>query len=354
MAKKNKSVFGIFIESIGLYFSNFKQFVKYMTFPVLGQVLGLILVFVPVYFYIQQIPNLVEKYSTFNDFSTIVVVSILISIPGMIILLKSFWEYLIAYGAINSMLDNMLRSGKVYDFDAHTELIKRRAIPFIGLWALVGVFAIFAVIPFLWVPAGILAVYFALIFQVFTYEPEKSPIGCAKRSFELVKGNFASTFIMLMLVGLLTYIFIPKIIVIISEKLKIMEFLSTLIVPMIPSAPVAGVNEFLAYYHVATFDINLLAMSFVSAIIAQIFIQYTLPIRSIACGIWYNKLNGGIPKPEDKLEKKSKGRKTKVKRPSEKLMEESHKKFVVKKKLDRNILRRAMEKDENYGDNYED
>lgn len=35
-------------------------------------------------------------------------------------------------------------------------------------------------------------------------------------------------------------------------------------------------------------------------------------------------------------------------------MEESHKKFVVKKKLDRNILRRAMEKDENYGDNYED
>ena len=47
MAKKNKSVFGIFIESIGLYFSNFKQFVKYMTFPVLGQVLGLILVFVP-------------------------------------------------------------------------------------------------------------------------------------------------------------------------------------------------------------------------------------------------------------------------------------------------------------------
>ena len=57
---------------------------------------------------------------------------------------------------------------------------------------------------------------------------------------------------------------------------------------------------------------------------------------------------------EDKLEKKSKGRKTKVKRPSEKLMEESHKKFVVKKKLDRNILRRAMEKDENYGDNYED
>ena len=70
--------------------------------------------------------------------------------------------------------------------------------------------------------------------------------------------------------------------------------------------------------------------------------------------MWYNKLNGGIPKPEDKLEKKSKGRKTKVKRPSEKLMEESHKKFVVKKKLDRNILRRAMEKDENYGDNYED
>ena len=45
MSKKNKTPLGIFTESIGLYFSNFDKFVKYMTFPVFGQILGLLLIF---------------------------------------------------------------------------------------------------------------------------------------------------------------------------------------------------------------------------------------------------------------------------------------------------------------------
>ena len=45
------------------------------------------------------------------------------------------------------MLENMLRSGKVYDFDAHTELIKRRALSFIGLWMLFGIFSLVAICP---------------------------------------------------------------------------------------------------------------------------------------------------------------------------------------------------------------
>ena len=81
------------------------------------------------------------------------------------IFVKSFWEYLVAYGAVNSMLENMLKSGKVYDFDAHTELIKRRTMPFVGLWFLFGFFSLISVIPFFWVPCGVLAVFFVLVFQ---------------------------------------------------------------------------------------------------------------------------------------------------------------------------------------------
>ena len=53
------------------------------------------------------------------------------------------------------------------------------------------------------------------------------------------------------------------------------------------------------------------------------------------CALWYKELNSKYSAPEKKKTSKSS-----PKRPSEKLMEESH------KKLDKNILKRAMEKDE--------
>ena len=142
MAKKTQSPLGIFTESIGLYFSNFDKFVKYMTFPVLGQIGGLIIVLLITYFYTKNLPPLIDKFSSLNNFNILILLSILITLPGLAIAVKAVWEYLVAYGAINSMLDNMLKSGKVYDFDAHTELIKRRSIPFVGLWFLFGVFSL--------------------------------------------------------------------------------------------------------------------------------------------------------------------------------------------------------------------
>ena len=51
MAKSETSPLNIFTESVGLYFSNFDKFIKYMTFPVLGQIAGLLLIFFITYFY---------------------------------------------------------------------------------------------------------------------------------------------------------------------------------------------------------------------------------------------------------------------------------------------------------------
>ena len=158
MAKKNKTPLGIFSESIGLYFSNFDKFVQYMSFPVLGQIVGLGLVLLITFFYTQNLPNLLEKYSSLDNFNTLILLSILITLPGLAIFIKAFWDYLVAYGAINSMLDNMLKSGRVYDFDAHTELIKRRSIAFVGLWFLFGIFSTIAICPLFWVVCGILAI----------------------------------------------------------------------------------------------------------------------------------------------------------------------------------------------------
>ena len=152
MSKKNKTPLGIFIESIGLYFSNFDKFVKYMSFPVLGQVGGVFLVFLLSYLYVKFIP-------TNLDFNILIILAILVTLPGVAIFVKAFWEYLVSYGAVNSMLENMLKSGKVYDYDAHTELIKRRSFSFVALWFLVGIFSTLAILPIFWVPCGVLAVF---------------------------------------------------------------------------------------------------------------------------------------------------------------------------------------------------
>lgn len=333
MTKKSKSVIGIFSEAIGLYFSNFDKFLKYMSFPVWGQIIGLALIFSITFFYTQNLPKLLEKYPNLNDIKTLIILSIFITLPGLIIYIKAFWEFLVAYGAINSMLDNMLKSGRVYDFEAHTSLIKKRSVGFIGLWFLVGIFTLLAVFPLFWVIGGILGVYFVLIFQIFTYEQEKSPIECFKRSFELVISNFAKTFILMALVGILTYLFIPQIINKAFEIIGLTSILSSCIKPLFTSIPLIEIPNY-----GIIIDTKLATLT-IEALVAQIIIQYTLPLRSILWGLWYKELSKN-KEPAIKREKK-----TRKQRPSEKLMQESHKKYG-KKKLDTNILKRASKKDD--------
>lgn len=340
MVEKKQKPLVIFIESVGLYFSNFDKFIQYMTFPVLGQIGGLLLVLLITYFYTQNLPPLIDKFSSLNNFNVLILISILITLPGLAIFCKSFWEYLVAYGAVNSMYENMQKSGRVYDFAAHTELIKRRAFDFIGLWFLFGIFSTVAFCPIFWVVCGILAVYFVLVFQVFTFEPELSPIGCVKRSLELVKGHFASTFMLMALAGALTYIFIPQLFIKIFEITNINDFIAKGILPIISQIPIPDLSQYNlkspTEYDIAIFTIKTFT--------AQILIQYTLPLRSILWSLWYKELGGMKNIEFNYTEKKSTSRKSK-KRPSERLMEKSHKKYG-KKKLDRNILRRAAEKDD--------
>ena len=336
MTKQNKTPLGIFAESIGLYFSNFDKFVQYMSFPVLGQIAGLGLVLLITFFYTQNLPNLIEKYPALNNFNALILLSIIITLPGLAIFIKAFWDYLVAYGAINSMLDNMLKSGRVYDFDAHTELVKRRSVPFVGLWFLFGFFSILAICPLFWVVCGILAIYFVLVFQIFTFEPELSPAGCVKRSLNLIKGHFASTFMLMAFVGLLTYLFIPQIIIKLFDIGNINNFFANLIMPIVSQLP--DLN--LQIYGLPEISKENIALFTIQTFVAQILIQYTLPLRSILWSMWYRELAKADFKPKETTSKKRK-----TKRPSEKLMEASRKKYS-KKKLDPNILKRASEKDE--------
>lgn len=333
MTAKKNNPFNIFTESVGLYFSNFDKFLKYMSFPVLGQIAGLIIVFFITYFYTLNLPKLIEKYPNLNDFNTLIIMSVIITLPGLAIFVKAFWEYIVAYGAINSMYANMSKSGRVYDFSAHTELIKRRTPAFIGLWLLLGIFSTLAILPPFWIICGIFAVYFVIVFQVFTFEPELSPLGCFKKSFLLIKGKFAQTFLLICLVGGLTYLIIPQICLKLMAVSGISNFISNLILPFVNILPQINLEQ----YGIPVLNSSDIALFTVETIIAQILIQYTLPLRSILWSLWYKERNKGLDKPILKSTKK---------RPSEKLMESSRKKYSSKKKIDSNILRRAMEKDD--------
>lgn len=118
----------------------------------------------------------------------------------------------------------------------------------------------------------------------------------------------------------------------------ISNFLSNIILPLVNQLP--DLN--LKMYGLPEIPKENIALAIIQLTIAQILIQYTLPLRSILWSMWYRELNSSN---EFQPAKEKSTKKKKSKRPSEKLMEASHKKYG-KKKLDSNILKRAAEKDE--------
>lgn len=301
MAKVKDSVWSVFSQGVKLYFQNFDQFFKYLAFPVLGQILGLILTFLAAYFYAVNLPNWVVAGGLFDNFSMIFFVLILLILPGLAIFVKAFWDYLVAYGAINSMTDNMLKSGRVYDFAAHTELITRKTPKFVGLWILFGLFTVVAYFPLFWVIGVILFVYFVLIFQVFTFEPDKSAFGCFQKSLNIIKGNFWRTLGLMTLLGLLTYWLLPEVVKAIFNLLNIIGFLAIPIDLWASQLPIKSINQMLMQTPTAYQITSLwIAKEIVSFALGYIIICFTLPIRSISWSLWYKNLNKG----ESKLDKK--------------------------------------------------
>lgn len=301
MAKLKNSVFGVFGQGVNLYFTNFGSFFKYMAFPVFGQIFGIILTLLASYFYAENLPKYITQGGIFNNFSMIFLVLLIITLPGLLIFAKAFWDYLVAYGAVNSMVENMLKSGKVYDFPAHTEVITRRTASFVGLWLLFGLFTIVGLFPLFWVIAGILFVYFVLIFQVFTFEPDKSPLGCFQKSIVIIKGNFARTLGLMALVGALTYWILPDLIKFLFKFTNIIGFLAIPIDVWANQLPIDEINKMLSQtptaYQITSLQI---AKSVVRGFLGYIVICLTLPLRSICWALWYKNLNKG----EVKLDKR--------------------------------------------------
>lgn len=321
-----KRIINILFDGLKIYSLNIHKFLLYMAFPVLGQVLGLFLIFAPLYWYTKNIGDMMTKFTVLNNPTSIILSALVIIIPGMLIMLTAFWDYIVAYGALNSMTEGYLNTGKVYDFKAHRSIVLNKTFSYIAIWFLFGLFALISVIPIFWIIGFIFFVYFVLIFQVFTFENGLSPFGYFRRSFELIKGHFLRTLILLVVLSVLTYCLIPTGLSVLFDATNITKFFSKYFEIWALTLPIDSLER----YGITPINIADMMVEQFAFFIA---VGFTLPLRSICWTLWYNELNNNETKTQN------------VKKVSNKKNKNLK---IEKREIDPEIIRRARLEDDEY------
>ena len=322
--KTDKSIWVIFFESLKIYALNLHKFLLYMAFPVLGTLLGLGLIFGLTYWFSSNISHFIVKYPALENISTFMLVITLLVLPGLLILLKAFWDYLVAYGALNSMAEGALTTGRVYDFPAHNAVVKPRTLTYVMLWILFGIFTVFATFPLFWVLGGIFFVYFILIFQVFTFDENISAISCFRESLNLIKGKFARTAVLLIIQGLILFL-VYQGLTVLFEVLRLNELMNGMFSIWAMGLPLDEINTVYQKFNMLITP-DMISQYIIANITGFIALGFTLPLRSISWTLWYKN-----------IQNKSSAEAS-VKKPRK----------TAQKKLDKNILKRAMQDDEEY------
>ena len=301
--KSNKitNAFTIFFSSIRTYFLYLDRCAKYLTFPIMGQVLGFMLIFSCTYYFNTNMENL-KSISPFVE-NNLLTIFFIILLPFFIIFIKAVYDYIIAFCALNTVFYTVSNKRKVkdIDFSANKKAVEKRLVQYVILMFLVtiilaaplfialviwiseflsfqGVFSLedimsliallLRLLPFLFI-APVIWIFICLSFQVFSLENNVSAIKAIARSIELVKGNITATIIMLVLCYALTYAFLPSLFIWAFEKISVISFL---------------INKIGAFLQLLSFDglkIDSLTIAKYSAesIISMIVIGYTLPFR---------------------------------------------------------------------------
>lgn len=291
---KNKylNVFRIFFKSVKLYFMHLDVFMKYLAFPVFGQIIGVVLLLLITYFYSVNLPVLAKNFSFFDNILSALTLLLVLVVPVFFLLCKAFYDYLIAMAALNSMANNLSSKNKVADVKVHDELIRRRASGYMALLLVLSLAYIVGIIPFFWVILALFSVYSCLSLQVFTFEENSGPITAIKRSFKLIKGNFWSATLLLVLITAFTYWIMPELIAWACDKIKIVYYCSIPVNKYLGLLKLDDINElfkqFNVNYQLNTFE---MAQSGVKSMITYAVSAFTLPVRAASCTFLYKQLD---------------------------------------------------------------
>jgi len=298
--KVNNSIWFVLAEGIRIYFGNIDKFFTYMLFPVFGQVLGILLA---LGLSLGLADTIVSKVDSPTKAMAVI---LLLAVPGLLIFVKAFWDYMVAYVALNSMTEGAVTSGKVYDFQSHNEVATRRAFKYILLLCTVGILSFLAANILLVVPGVVLWIYFILVFQVFTFELDLTVKECFKRSFNLIKGNWLRTFILLAILAFLSIFIITQGIIVIFDYLNLTTPVCSTFDFISNQVPLELTNRILRHFQMDIITPSMISKSIFEFILAMIVTGLTLPIRSICWTIWYYNLSQLCEKPGKALHRQKK------------------------------------------------
>lgn len=283
--KLKNSIFFILWEGIKIYFSNIDKFLLYMLFPVFGQVIGIALSF-------GLSLGFADKVVQKADSPAVALLMILLlAIPGLLIFAKAFWNYMVAYVALNSMTEGAVTTGKVYDLDSHNEVATQRGWKYIGFLIILSVLMSLGSSIFFIIPGFVLWIYFILVFQVFTFEPDLSITDIFKRSFLLVKGNWARTFILMAVLGFFSMYILTEGITVVFDYLNLTASASSIFNFISNLIPLDLVNKILVHANQPIITNEMISKTIFVSVLGMIISGLTLPIRSICWSLWYKNLS---------------------------------------------------------------
>lgn len=283
--KLKNSIFFILWEGIKIYFSNIDKFLLYMLFPVFGQVIGIALSF-------GLSLGFADKVVQKADSPAVALLMILLlAIPGLLIFAKAFWDYMVAYVALNSMTEGAVTTGKVYDLDSHNEVATQRGWKYIGFLIILSVLMSLGASIFFIIPGFVLWIYFILVFQVFTFEPDLSITDIFKRSFLLVKGNWARTFILMAVLGFFSMYILTEGITVVFDYLNLTASASSIFNFISNLIPLDLVNKILVHANQPIITNEMISKTIFVSVLGMIISGLTLPIRSICWSLWYKNLS---------------------------------------------------------------
>lgn len=331
----NRSVWLIFFEGIKIFALNIHKFMLYMAYPVLGQILGIFLIFGLTFWFTQNMQDIAAKYDALNNMSSMITLIVVSVIPGVLILIKAFWDYLVAFVALNSMTEGYLNTGRVYDFKAHNSVATQKSFSFITIWFLISIMTILGILPVFWIFAGLFFVYFILVFQVFTFENGLSPVGYFKRSMFLIKGKFGRTFLLMAILTIFTYVILVSGLGVLFDAFNWTNPLAKMFEAWAYTLPIDPLEQ----YGVTP---SVIGTELVKQLIFFLAIGFSLPIRSICWTLWYNELAS----EDEPVVKKPKKRVKKATTSQQKPVAKTFK--IEKRGIDPEIIRRARLEDDEY------
>ena len=283
--KLKNSIFFILWEGIKIYFSNIDKFLLYMLFPVFGQVIGIVLSF-------GLSLGFADKVVQKADSPAVALLMILLlAIPGLLIFAKAFWDYMVAYVALNSMTEGAVTTGKVYDLASHNEVATQRGWKYIGFLIVLSVLMSLGSSIFFIIPGFVLWIYFILVFQIFTFEPDLSITDIFKRSFLLVKGNWARTFILMAVLGFFSMYILTEGITVVFDYLNLTASASSIFNFISNLIPLDLVNKILVHANQPIITNEMISKTIFVSVLGMIISGLTLPIRSICWSLWYKNLS---------------------------------------------------------------